>query len=341
MRVAVAGATGAVGREMLRTLQARRFPVDELVPLASSRSEGTGLRFGGQDVEVRRLDAESFEDVDLALFSAGATASREHAPRAAEAGCIVVDNSSAFRMDPDVPLLIPEINPEAVQAHRGIIANPNCTAITALMAVAPLHLAAGLRSLVVSSYQSVSGAGERGVRELLEQMEKLRGQEDDLREPEADALPAGEVFGRTIAYNVIPRAGTFEPDGTTSEEVKLANESRKILGLPDLPVAATVVRVPVLVGHAVSIHAEFDRQIAPGEARLVMADFPGVRVFDDPSSDLFPTPLDAAGIDEVLVGRVRRAGDRADALLLWAVGDNLRKGAALNAVQIAELVTRR
>jgi aspartate-semialdehyde dehydrogenase len=179
------------------------------------------------------------------------------------------------------------------------------------------------------------------VRELLEQMEKLRGQEDDLREPEADALPAGEVFGRTIAYNVIPRAGTFEPDGTTSEEVKLANESRKILGLPDLPVAATVVRVPVLVGHAVSIHAEFDRQIAPGEARLVMADFPGVRVFDDPSSDLFPTPLDAAGIDEVLVGRVRRAGDRADALLLWAVGDNLRKGAALNAVQIAELVTRR
>jgi aspartate-semialdehyde dehydrogenase len=306
MRVAVAGATGAVGREMLRTLQARRFPVDELVPLASSRSEGTGLRFGGQDVEVRRLDAESFEDVDLALFSAGATASREHAPRAAEAGCIVVDNSSAFRMDPDVPLLIPEINPEAVQAHRGIIANPNCTAITALMAVAPLHLAAGLRSLVVSSYQSVSGAGERGVRELLEQMEKLRGQEDDLREPEADALPAGEVFGLT-----------------------------------DLPVAATVVRVPVLVGHAVSIHAEFDRQIAPGEARLVMADFPGVRVFDDPSSDLFPTPLDAAGIDEVLVGRVRRAGDRADALLLWAVGDNLRKGAALNAVQIAELVTRR
>jgi aspartate-semialdehyde dehydrogenase len=341
MRVAVAGATGAVGREMLRTLQARRFPVDELVPLASSRSEGTGLRFGGQDVEVRRLDAESFEDVDLALFSAGATASREHAPRAAEAGCIVVDNSSAFRMDPDVPLLIPEINPEAVQAHRGIIANPNCTAITALMAVAPLHLAAGLRSLVVSSYQSVSGAGERGVRELLEQMEKLRGQEDDLREPEADALPAGEVFGRTIAYNVIPRAGTFEPDGTTSEEVKLANESRKVLGLTDLPVAATVVRVPVLVGHAVSIHAEFDRQIAPGEARLVMADFPGVRVFDDPSSDLFPTPLDAAGIDEVLVGRVRRAGDRTDALLLWAVGDNLRKGAALNAVQIAELVTRR
>jgi aspartate-semialdehyde dehydrogenase len=341
MRVAVAGATGAVGREMLRTLEARRFPVDELVPLASPRSEGARLRFGGRDVEVRRLDDESFADADLALFSAGASASREHAPRAAEAGCIVVDNSSAFRMDPDVPLVIPEVNPEAVQAHRRIIANPNCTAITAIMAVAPLHGAAGLRSLVVSSYQSVSGAGERGVRELLEQVDKLRGQEDDLRAPDADALPAGEVFGRTIAFNVIPRAGTFEPDGATSEEVKLANETRKILDAPDLPVAATVVRVPVMVGHAVSIHAEFDRQIAPGEARLAMADFPGVRVFDDPSSDLFPTPLDAAGIDEVLVGRVRRAGERADALLLWAVGDNLRKGAALNAVQIAELVTRR
>jgi aspartate-semialdehyde dehydrogenase len=341
MRVAVAGATGAVGREMLRTLEARRFPVDELVPLASARSEGARLRFGGRDVEVRRLDAESFADADLALFSAGAAASREHAPRAAEAGCIVVDNSSAFRMDPDVPLVIPEVNPEAVQAHRGIIANPNCTAITAIMAVAPLHGAAGLRSLVVSSYQSVSGAGERGVRELLEQVDKLRGQEDDLRAPDADALPAGEVFGRTIAFNVIPRAGTFEPDGATSEEVKLANETRKILDIPDLPVAATVVRVPVMVGHAVSIHAEFDRQIAPGEARLAMADFPGVRVYDDPSSDLFPTPLDAAGIDEVLVGRVRRASERADALLLWAVGDNLRKGAALNAVQIAELVTRR
>jgi aspartate-semialdehyde dehydrogenase len=341
MRVAVAGATGAVGREMLRTLEARRFPVDELVPLASARSEGARLRFGGRDVEVRRLDAESFADADLALFSAGAAASREHAPRAAEAGCIVVDNSSAFRMDPDVPLVIPEVNPEAVQAHRGIIANPNCTAITAIMAVAPLHGAAGLRSLVVSSYQSVSGAGERGVRELLEQVDKLRGQEDDLRAPDADALPAGEVFGRTIAFNVIPRAGTFEPDGATSEEVKLANETRKILDIPDLPVAATVVRVPVMVGHAVSIHAEFDRQIASGEARLAMADFPGVRVYDDPSSDLFPTPLDAAGIDEVLVGRVRRASERADALLLWAVGDNLRKGAALNAVQIAELVTRR
>jgi aspartate-semialdehyde dehydrogenase len=338
MRVAVAGATGAVGREMLRTLEARGFLVDELVLLASPRSEGARLGHGGRELTVGRLDRESFEDIDLALFSAGAAASREHAPRAAAAGCTVVDNSSAFRMDPQVPLVIPEINGDAVRGHRGIVANPNCTAITALMAVAPLHRAAGLRSLVISSYQSVSGVGERGIRELMEQVEKLRGQEDELRAPHADALPAGEVFGRTIAYNVVPRAGTFEEDGTTSEEVKLATESRKILGLPELPVAATVVRVPVLVGHAVSVMAELDRQMSPGEARLALADFPGVRVVDDPTSDVFPTPLDAAGGDEVLVGRVRRAGDRLDALLLWAVGDNLRKGAALNAVQIAELI---
>jgi aspartate-semialdehyde dehydrogenase len=338
MRVAVAGATGAVGREMLRTLDARGFPVDELVPLASGRSEGNRLRFGGRDLTVRRLDRESFDGVDLALFSAGAAASREHAPRAAAAGCVVVDNSSAFRMEPQVPLIIPEINGDALRGHRGIVANPNCTAITALMAVAPLHRAAGLRSLVISSYQSVSGAGERGIRELMEQVEKLRGQEDELRAPDPEALPAGEVFGRTIAYNVVPRAGTFEENGATSEEVKLASESRKILDLPDLAVAATVVRVPVLVGHAVAMMAELDRQMSPGEARLAMADFPGLRVVDDPRSDLFPTSLDAAGGDEVLVGRVRRAGDRLDALLLWAVGDNLRKGAALNAVQIAELV---
>jgi aspartate-semialdehyde dehydrogenase len=341
MRVAVAGATGAVGREMLRTLGARGFPATELIPLASHRSEGTRLQFRGRYVEVRRLDAESFEGVDLALFSAGAAASREHAPRAADAGAVVVDNSSAWRMEPHVPLVIPEINPDAAQRHSGIIANPNCTAITALMAVAPLHRAAGLRSLVVSSYQSVSGVGEHGVRELLEQVDKLRDQEEDLRNPDVEALPAGEAFGRTIAYNVLPRGGTFEPDGATSEEAKLGNETRKILDLPNLPVAATVVRVPVLVGHSVSIYAEFDRQIAPGEARLAMADFPGVRVVDDPSSDLFPTPLDAAGSDDILVGRVRRAGERADALLLWATGDNLRKGAALNAVQIAELVSRR
>jgi aspartate-semialdehyde dehydrogenase len=340
MRVAVAGATGAVGREIVRILDERRFHLEELVPLASSRSEGSRLRFGGEDVPVRRLENESFQGVDLALFSAGASISREHAPRAVAAGSMVVDNSSAFRMDPGVPLVIPEINGDLLRGYRGMVANPNCTAITAMMAVAPLHRAAGLRSMVISSYQSVSGAGERGVRELMEQVEKLRGQEDDLRSPDDPrGLPSGEVFGRTIAYNVVPRAGSFEDDGTTSEERKLVDESRKILGLPELRVSATVVRVPVVVGHSVAVLAEFDRQIAPGEARGALAEFPGVRVFDDPTTDVFPTPLDAAGGDEILVGRIRRAyPDRADALLLWAVGDNLRKGAALNAVQIAMLL---
>ncbi|MGH2723645.1 MAG: aspartate-semialdehyde dehydrogenase [Actinomycetota bacterium] len=339
MRVAVVGATGVVGREMVRTLEARRFPLDELVPLASARSEGRRVPFGGDEVPVGPLDRASWEGIDLALFSAGASVSREHAPPAAEAGCVVVDNSSAFRMDPQVPLVIPEINAEALASHRGIVANPNCTAITALLTLAPLHRAAELREVVLSSYQSVSGAGHRGVRELLEQVEKLRGQEEDLTRPDPASLPSGDAFGRTIAYNVLPRGGTFEPDGSTSEEHKLVDESRKILGLAGLKVAATVVRVPVIVGHAVSVYAQFERHISPGEARGVLEAAGGLRVVDDPDADLFPTPLDAAGRDEVLVGRIRRAGDRMNAILLFAVGDNLRKGAALNAVQIAERLT--
>ncbi len=335
------GATGVVGREMLRTLEERSFPVTDLVALASPRSEGRRLRFAGSPAVVRAVSEESFKGVDLALFSAGATASREWAPHAVKAGAVVVDNSSAFRMDPAVPLVIPEINGGALSEHRGIVANPNCTAITALMAVAPLHRAAGLTSMVVSSYQSVSGAGHRGIRELLEQVEKLRGQEEDLASPDPASLPVGEMFGRTIAYNVIPRGGTFEPGGFTSEEAKMVGESRKILGLPDLPVAATVVRVPVVVGHSVSVYATFDRDIDPHQARVALAGTPGVKVVDDPSADLFPTPVDAAGVDDVLVGRVRRPEGQPRALLLFASGDNLRKGAALNAVQIAELLPSR
>jgi aspartate-semialdehyde dehydrogenase len=339
MNVAVLGATGAVGREMIRTLEDREFPADEVVALASARSQGMSLPFRGDELTVRAVSPDAFEGIGVALFSAGATTSKEWAPRAVDAGAVVVDNSSAFRMDRDVPLVVPEINAGALGSHRGVVANPNCTAITAVMAAAPLHRTAGLRRMVVSSYQSVSGAGQRGVRELIEQVDKLRGQEEDLARPEPHALPSGEVFGRTVAYNVIPRGGTFEADGVTTEERKLVEESRKILDLPDLDVAATVVRVPVVVGHSVSLLVEFERQISPGEARLALADSPGVLVMDDPTSDLFPTPLDAAGRDEILVGRVRRAGDRLDALQLFAVGDNLRKGAALNAVQIAELLT--
>ncbi|HWC33092.1 MAG TPA: aspartate-semialdehyde dehydrogenase [Actinomycetota bacterium] len=341
MRVAILGATGAVGREMLRTLEERSFPLDALVLLSSPRSAGRRLPFRGDDVVVRAVEDDSFEGVDLALFSAGATASQEYAPRAVDDGAVVVDNSSAFRMDPGVPLVIPEVNAEALSAHRGIVANPNCTAITAIMAVAPLHRAAGLRSLVVSSYQSVSGAGHKGVAELLEQVDKLRGDEEDLARPDPAVLPVGEVFGKTIAFNVIPRGGSFEPDGWTTEETKLVTETRKILELPELAVAATVVRVPVVVGHSVSAVATFDRAMTPDEARGVFARAPGMLVVDDPASDTFPTPLAAAGRDEVLVGRIRSTQGIANAVQLFAASDNLRKGAALNAVQIAELVAAR
>ena len=339
MKVAVLGATGVVGREMLRTLEERRFPADEVVALASQRSDGVRLPFRGEELVVRPVAEDAFRGVDVALFSAGATASREWAPRAVEAGATVVDNSSAFRMDPGVPLVIPEVNAGSLDGHRGIVANPNCTAITALMAVAPLHRAAGLSRLVVSSYQSVSGAGQRGVDELVEQVDKIGDRQHELLRPDHGALPRGDVFGPTIAYNVIPRGGTFDADGWTSEETKLRTESRKILDLPDLPVAATVVRVPVITGHSVSVLLELERELPPDRARALLEEAPGVSVVDEPEADAFPTPLDAAGRDDVLVGRIR-PGDRPGTLLLFASGDNLRKGAALNAVQIAELLSR-
>ena len=338
MKVAILGASGVVGREMIRTLERRAFPLDELVPLASPRSAGVKLPFRGDEVEVRAVDDHSFDGVDIALFSPGATVSRQWAPKAVEAGAVVVDNSSAFRMDPTVPLVIPEINARELERHNGIVSNPNCTAITALMAIAPLHKLAGLTRLIASSYQSVSGMGLKGIDELIEQVEKLSGREQDLIAPDPSSLPIGDVFGRTIAYNVIPRGGTFDPDGWTTEETKFVEESRKILAIPRLDVAATVVRVPVIAGHSVSMLAEFTRPVPDDEARNVLRSAAGVEVIDDPHTDSFPTPLEAAGRDEVLVGRIRQ-GDRPEALLLFASGDNLRKGAALNAVQIAERLT--
>jgi aspartate-semialdehyde dehydrogenase len=336
MRVAVVGATGAVGRQMTAILEERDFPLDELVPLASARSEGKRVAFGGDEVPVRPLSLDALRGVDLALVSAGATVSKEFLRPVAAQGTVCVDNSSAFRMEPDVPLVIPELNAETLQGHPGIVANPNCTAITVLMAVGPLHRAAGLRSMVVSSYQSVSGTGMKGIRELAEQVEKLHGMEEQLVTPDHGALPVGEVYGKTIAYNVLAFQGGLDEEDWTGEERKLLNESRKVLAVPDLVVSATVVRVPVVTGHSAAIHAEFSRPITPGEARQILEGAPGVRVVDDPQGPDYPTPLDAAGIDEVLVGRIRRVPDRDDALLLFASGDNLRKGAALNAVQIAE-----
>jgi aspartate-semialdehyde dehydrogenase len=338
MKVAVIGATGAVGREMIRILEERGFPVDELVPLASSRSAGRLVTFGGTEHEVRELTLEAARGVDVAFVSAGGSISKAFLPDIAAAGAVCIDNSSAFRMDPDVPLSVPEVNPEALDGwpHPGIIAVPNCTAITAVLPLGPLHRAASCTSLVLSSYQAVSGAGWKGTRELAEQVEKLGGDIETLARPDLEALPRGDVFSKPIAFNVVAKVGEFEADGFTGEEAKMMAEPRKILDAPDMRVMATSVRVPVVAGHAVSIMAEFSRPISVDEAREVLGGAPGVRLMDDPEAGIFPSPLEAAGGDEALVGRIRQVPGRDDTLALFSCADNLRKGAALDAVQIAE-----
>jgi aspartate-semialdehyde dehydrogenase len=340
LRVGVVGATGAVGTEMLRILEEHSFPVAELIALSSPRSAGRTIRFRGEDVTLQALSLDALRGVDVSLSAAGASVARSFVREAAAAGTVCIDKSSAFRMEPDVPLVIPEVNPEALEGSPRIVAVPNCTTIVAMMALAPLHRAAGLRSVVLSSYQAVSGAGRDGTRELAEQIEKLHDQVEELGHPDVGALPVGDTFGKTMAFNVLPKIDAFDEDGSTGEETKTVQESRKILGLPDLDLAATCVRVPVPVGHSVSVLARFDRAIDPGEARELLAVAPGVDVRDDAASGVYPSPLEAAGRDEVLVGRVRRAGDHADGLLLFACGDNLRKGAALNGIQIAERLFR-
>jgi len=337
MRVAIVGATGAVGRTMLEILQERDFPLDELSLLASERTAGTRLRFRDLDQTVGLLTPRALEGVDLALSSCGSAIAQTWVPQAAERGTTVVDNSSAFRMEPWAELVIPEVNPEAFERGAKVYAVPNCTIITALMALAPLHRAAGLRSVSLSSYQSVSGAGAKGVRELTEQVEKLHGMEDDLAHPDLDALPVGDVFGKTIAYNVLAKIDVFDPEsGFTFEEIKVQREAKRLLSLPELDISATCVRVPVPVGHSVSLHATFERPFSVTEAREVLSIAEGVQLRDDPSAEIYPSPLEAAGIDDVLVGRIRQPEGHDDELLLFACGDNLRKGAALNAVQIAE-----
>jgi aspartate-semialdehyde dehydrogenase len=340
MKVAVIGATGAVGREMIRILEERSFPVDGFVPLASARSAGRRVTFRGEEHEVRELSVEAARGVDVAFVSAGATTSRAFLPGIGANGTVCIDNSSAFRMDPEVPLAVPEVNPEALDGwpRPGIIAVPNCTTITAMLAIGPLHRAARLTSLVISSYQSVSGAGHKGVSELLEQVEKLRGEEESLAHPDHGALPSGDVMGSTIAYNVVPKIGEFEDSGFTGEEAKMMAEPRKILGVPDLPVVATSVRVPTIVGHGTSLVAEFSRPFSPDEAREALADAPGVELRDDPAAGLYPTPMASAGLDVALVGRIRQVPGRDDALALFSCADNLRLGAALDAVHIAEHV---
>jgi aspartate-semialdehyde dehydrogenase len=340
MKVAVVGATGQVGGVMRRVLQERAFPVEQIRFFASSRSAGQQLPWGDDKIEVEDLAASDFSGLDLALFSAGAGASREYAPRFAAAGVTVVDNSSAWRMDPDVPLVVSEVNPEAARrAPKGIIANPNCTTMAAMPVLKPLHDEAGLVRLVISTYQAVSGAGLSGVEELDGQVRAVGEKAPELTHDGAAARFTEPVnFPQPVAFNVIPHAGAFVDDGTeeTVEEQKLRNESRKILDIPDLRVSGTCVRVPVFTGHSLSINAEFARPLSPDRARELLAAAPGVEL------RAVPTPLHAAGRDPSYVGRIRTdpgvGGGRG--LALFVSNDNLRKGAALNAVQIAELFLR-
>jgi len=327
--VAIVGATGAVGVEMLLCLEQRNFPLGKLKLLASARSAGKRMTFRGEEITIEELTHDSFKGVDIALFSAGGDISREFGPSAAAAGAVVIDNSSAFRMEADVPLVVPEINPEAAKNHpRNIIANPNCTTIISLMALSPLHEAFGLKSIVASSYQAVSGSGAQGIIELEEQVKAI-----------TEGRPfSPRVYPRQIAFNVIPQVDAFTENGYTKEELKMLHEGRKILDLPELRVSCTCVRVPVYRSHSVSITALFDKPVDVATARAAFAGKPGIQVVDDPANKVFPVPLDTTGKDDCLVGRIRKNIVFDNALDLWVVGDQVRKGAALNAVQIAEIL---
>ena len=334
VRVAVVGATGQVGGVMLRLLDERNFPVDELRVLASARSAGRTLTWRGQDFVIEDAATADYAGVDIALFSAGGSTSKSLAPRVADAGATVIDNSSAWRMDPDVPLVVPEVNAHTLTSiPKGIVANPNCTTMVAMPVLKPLAVEAGLRRLVISSYQAVSGGGLAGVQELDEQVRKTADVAAALtHDGQAASFPSPSVFAAPIAFNVVPECGSWVDDGSgeTSEERKLVDESRKILELPDLAVSATCVRVPVFTGHSLAINAEFDRPLSPERATKLLSDAPGVILED------VPTPLTAAGKDPTLVGRIRPDPTVPSGLSLFLTGDNLRKGAALNALQIAE-----
>ncbi len=327
-RVAVVGATGAVGGTMLRVLEERGFPVSELRPLASARSAGTQVDYLGIPRTVEELTTSSFEGVDIALFSAGGSRSRQFAPAAVAAGAVVVDNSSAFRMDPDVPLVVPEVNEDALETHKGIVANPNCVAAPLVVALKPIADEVGLERIVLSSYQSVSGTGVAAIEEL---RSESAGHLDG-REPE----PA--VYPHPIAFNVLPHIDTFDESGYTGEERKVMDETRKMLGMPNLPVSATCVRVPVMVGHSESVQIETTDLISPDKVRELLMVAPGVSLVDEPEANRYPLPRDAAGRDEVLVGRIRADSSHPRGIVLWLAADNLRKGAATNAVQIAESI---
>ena len=328
--VAVVGATGAVGAEMLATLEARTFPIARLLPFASSKSAGGHVRFRGAEVNVRVLTKDSFRGVDVALFSAGTYVSKEYAPIAAKAGAVVIDNSSAWRMDPRVPLVVPEVNLRDLENHQGMIANPNCSTIQMVVALKPLHDHGTITRVVVSTYQSVSGTGKEAMDELAEQCRRLMNFDD--------VHPT--VYPHQIAFNCVPHVDDFLPSGFTKEEMKMVNETKKILGDPSMGISATTVRVPVFISHAESINVETKKKVSVQEARAILSTAPGVQLYDDPSRRVYPMPIDAVGTDAVFVGRIREDESIPNGLNLWVVADNLRKGAALNAVQIAEAVVR-
>ena len=330
-RVAIVGATGLVGQEFIRVLEQRYFPMSSIRLYASDRSVGKRLKVNNQEIEVKKTAPDSFEGIDIALFSAGADISRQFSPLAARAGATVVDNSAAFRMEPDVPLVVPEVNPEDVKDHRGIIANPNCSTIQMVVALYPLHKVNPIKRITVATYQSVSGTGSAAIEELRVQSRVILDG--------GKATP--EVYPYQIAFNLLPEIDVFLDNGYTKEEWKMVEETRKIMHAPDIAISATCVRVPVYVGHSEVVQAEFTRPMSVEEARHLLAQAPGVEVMDDPRTRLYPYPALAAGRDEVFVGRIRRDASHPNGLVLWIVSDNIRKGAALNAVQIAEELIRR
>lgn len=326
--LAIVGATGAVGIEMLRVLERRQFPVASLRLLASPRSAGRKLSFRGEELIVEPLTPESFEGVDIAIFSAGGGISKEFAPHAVKTGAVVVDNSSAFRMDPSVPLVVPEINASSADSHSGILANPNCTTAITLMALYPLHRAFGVKGVVASSYQAVSGTGAKAIEELRDQVEAITAGKPIHR----------EVYPHQIAFNVLPHVDSFLEDGYTREEMKMQYEGRRIMDLPDFTASVTCVRVPVYRAHSVAVTALFERPVSLEKAREVLSVAPGIRLHDDPANSVYPMPIECSGEDDCRIGRLRLDCTLPNALTFWVCGDQLLKGAALNAVQIAELL---
>jgi aspartate-semialdehyde dehydrogenase len=333
-RVGVLGATGAVGSTILSILAERQFPAAEVVPFASERSIGKELEWNGSLLECRALSEETIAGLDIVLSSAGGAVSAEWAPRLVQAGAVVVDNTSFWRMHDDVPLVVAGVNPDAAASHKGIVANPNCTTMVMMMALAPIHRAAGLERLIVSSYQAVSGTGQRAIEELRAQSAAVLAGEED---------PPADVYPHRIAFNVLPQVEVFvDGDDYTTEERKVMAETRKILGLgEEVGISATCARVPVVTGHSESVNVQTREDLSPQDCRELLAEAPGVVVVDDPAAGRYPTAIDATGRDEVLVGRIRREPGRERCLNLWVVGDNLRKGAATNAVQVAELLVER